>query len=245
MSRYIFLWMLLLLWTNTSHAQNTVGFWELMKGRPVMKEGDKAYNNRNYVEAKEKYEEAAAQLGSPISVLMRKANTAYRTESWEEAKKQYKMILDQENISNQEGFWANYNQGNVALKEENWTEAINSYKSALKLKPSDPQAKYNLSYALMKKKQEDEENEDNSEDDNNEDDQEDENEDQGGEDQNKDQEKQEGKDEPQDSSPREHKSQLSQEQAERLLQALRAHEKELLDGKEEEGVGQKVLEKDW
>ena len=49
-----------------------------------------------------------------------------------------------------------YNLGNSLLKANKLQESIDAYKSSLKLRPDNPEAKYNLAYAqdLLKKQQE-------------------------------------------------------------------------------------------
>lgn len=243
MNKYFLLLLSLMFMSFTTvKAQEKGGFWDKIKGRPLIKQGDKAYQNRNYVEAKQDFQSAEVKMGTPISLLMRQANLAYRTESLEEAKGYYKNALEVGNLSKEQEFWLNFNQGNVFMKEEQWNDAIESYKTALKLKPNDSKAKYNLSYALLKRTQEDQSPEQDQEDEQDQENQENQEDQQDSKDSNDSDQNQK---EPEQTPEKPNNSQLSQEQAERILQALREKEKALLEEVEEEGVGRRVLDKDW
>ena len=50
-----------------------------------------------------------------------------------------------------------YNQGNVCFKQGNYKEAIENYKLSLRKNPENEDAKYNLSQALRKKKNQEKE----------------------------------------------------------------------------------------
>lgn len=224
-------------------AQSSAGFLDQWKGRPAIKEGDKAYQKRDYYAAQESYKKANEHLSEMPFLKFRSGNVAYRNEQLNESKSFYQSLLKNEDLKTSDQFSAHYNLGNVSLKEEDWDTAIEMYKNALKLKPNDRDAKYNLSYALMKKQSsEDDNDEDNEEEEDNDqdDDQDDDQEDDQDQDQDQDNQDQKEQEKPQNNSK------LTPEQAERLLQALREEEKDILDNQEEKkGSGQRVLDKDW
>src|SRR5690554_6264162 len=229
-------------------AQSSAGFLDQWKGRPAIKEGDKAYQKRDYYAAQESYKKADEHLSDMLFLKFRSGNVAYRNEQLNESKSFYQSLLKNEDLKASDQFSAHYNLGNVSLKEEDWDTAIEMYKNALKLKPNDRDAKYNLSYALMKKQSSEDDNDEvnEEEEDKDEDDQDNDQDN----DQNNDQDDDQGQDQDNQSQKEQEKpqnnSKLTPEQAERLLQALREEEKNILDNQEEKkGSGQRVLDKDW
>lgn len=129
--------------------------------------------------------------------------------------------------------WHNY--GNAKLMQKNYEDAILGYKKSLKLNPKDEDTRYNLAYAQKKlAEQNKNKNKDDKKD----------KKDQDKKDQDKkNQEKKEGdkekKEQPQ--------PQMSKEQAEQMLNALKNNEKKLQALKKKKGEpGQKIkVEKDW
>lgn len=235
---------MMVFFVNNSFAQEQekLSFKESLQSRKAVKEGDKAYNIKDFMAAKSAYAKAVKQGNMKAVVDWREGNVSYRNQEWEGALEAYQGQADNELAKSSERFAGNYNAGNVKMQGEEWDEAINSYKEALKLNPNDREAKYNLSYAMMKKQEDQQDNDDDEEDEDNEDEDNDD-QDQDNEDENQEDEKdQDEQEQNQDNKP---ESKLTEEQAERLLQALREQEKDAMDMKEEEGTGTPTLDKDW
>ena len=135
--------------------------------------------------------------------------------------------------------WHNY--GNAKLMQNSYEDAILGYKKALKLNPKDEDTRYNLAYA-QKKLAEQQKNQKKNDD-------------------KKDQDKKDKKDEqkdkqekdkeninnPNDKDKQEAQPQMSKEQAEKMLNALKNDEKKMQSLRKKKGEpGQKVkVEKDW
>lgn len=138
--------------------------------------------------------------------------------------------------------WHNY--GNAKLMQKSYEDAILGYKKALKLNPKDEDTRYNLAYAQkqLQKQKQNQKNKDDKKDQEKKDGQKPEDKkDKGQEDKEKinnqnDKEKQEA------SQP-----QMSKEQAEQMLNALKNSEKKMQSLRKKKGEpGQKVkVEKDW
>lgn len=130
--------------------------------------------------------------------------------------------------------WHNY--GNAKLMQKNYEDAILGYKKSLKLNPKDEDTRYNLAYA-QKKLAEQKKNQNKNDDKKDKKDQDKKDQDK------KDQQKKEGdkekKEQPQ--------PQMSKEQAEQMLNALKNNEKKLQALKKKKGdPSQKIkVEKDW
>lgn len=127
--------------------------------------------------------------------------------------------------------WHNY--GNCKLMQKSYEDAILGYKKALKLNPKDEDTRYNLAYAQRElKKQQDQQKKN---------------------DRNKKDDKKDG-DKPEDKKDKGEKDkkeepqpQMSKEQAEKMLNALKNDEKKMQSLRKKKGEpGQKVkVEKDW
>jgi tetratricopeptide (TPR) repeat protein len=132
---------------------------------------------------------------------------------------------------------ANYNLGNAQLMSNQVDQAIESYKNALRHRPDDEDARYNLAYAQwLKKQQEKQPNQrqnDQQQDEQNQQDQQQE--------QDKDNQQQ------QQEQQKRPENQLSREEAEQMLDAMMKQEKDLMDKvqKQRHKVQRIKIEKDW
>lgn len=144
---------------------------------------------------------------------------------------------------------AYHNMGNSQLMNSKVDESIESYKKALRQNPTDLETKYNLAYAqLLKKMQEQQkQNQDQNQDKQDQDkqdqnkDQQDQNKDQ----QNKDQQNQQNK---QDQKQQQQQNKISKENAEQLLQALQNDERNIQDKvkKQKAALAKRArTEKEW
>ena len=140
-----------------------------------------------------------------------------------------------------------HNMGNSQLMNSKVDESIDSYKKALRQNPTDLETKYNLAYAqLLKKKQEEQQkNQDQNKDQNQDKDKQDQNKDQ----QNKDQQNQQNKqDQKQQQQQQQQQNKISKESAEQLLQVLQNDERKIQDKvkKEQAVLARKTrTEKEW
>ena len=125
--------------------------------------------------------------------------------------------------------WHNY--GNAKLMQKSYEDAILGYKKALKLNPKDENTRYNLAYAQKKlAEQQKNQNKEDKKDQDKKD--------------NKDDKKEQKKEEKKEEAPQ---PQMSKEQAEKMLNALKNDEKKMQALRKKKGdPGQKVkVEKDW
>lgn len=223
-----------------------------------VREGNKLYDQKKYKEAASVYQEAMKKNPNYLPGIFNLGNALYQEKNYDASRKTFEAVAKKANDVNVKSSSA-YNIGNTYMSEQKWEEAVNAYKQALRKNPQDEDAKYNLSYALAKMKQNQggdgknndknkNQNKDQQDKDQNKDKQ-DQNKDQQNKDQNKDQKqnqdnKQDQKDQ-QDQKPQPQPSKLSEKQAEQLLNALAQEEKKLHD-KKEKGKAVKVkVEKDW
>jgi Ca-activated chloride channel homolog len=115
-----------------------------------------------------------------------------------------------------------HNIGNSLLKSQKYQESVGAYKNALKLNPDDLETKYNLSYALNMMKQNQNQknkNQDKNKNDQNKNQQQNQNQNKQDDKQNKDQNKQ--------NQQQQQKNQISKDEAQRILEAMKNDEKDL------------------
>lgn len=211
-----------------------VGAWAQAE-RSAIRQGNALYKEGKYAESGAKYAEALQKNPSSVEALFNIAGVAYKQGQWALADSLLAPLGEQLGA----GAW--YNSGNANFKQRKFDEAIEAYKKALRLNPSDREAKFNLAYAQKMKQEQDggggggQNNQDQQ--------QKDQNQDQNQQDQQKQDPKQEKGDQQQ--QPQEPKPDRSD--AERMLKAIQAAE----DKTKEKVEGQKAAApkrsggKDW
>lgn len=226
--------------------------------------GNKAYRDSAFDKAMEDYDAALERDGDLAAARFNRANAMVRhsakmaaeaakmeddslkTIAIEEAAAlNKKAASDFESIAklaetDEDRNKARFNQGNAHLLGGELQESINAYKEALRIDPKDEAARYNLAYAQSLKQQqeqqeqEQEQNQD-SEDQDQKEQEQDQNQDNSDDDQNRDQQEQQQPD------------QLTQEEAEKMLEAMMQREKDLQEqvDKNRHKATRRNIEKDW
>lgn len=205
--------------------------------RSLTRKGNGFAKKGEWAKADEKYEQAVIKKPGMPEAVYNWGYSLYHQEKYEEAAAKFSDAgnFTSDSLSH---FKTRYNMGNALLKQQKYAESAEAYKQALRLKPGDSAAQYNLSYALMKMrdKQNNQQNQQNQNQQN-----QDQNQSQ---DQKEQQQKEKQEQEQQQKQPQ--PQNLSKEQAEKLLEALRREEQKLQEkkSKEKKGVPYKS-EKDW
>lgn len=119
--------------------------------RKINREGNEYYKNGEYEKAERNYEKAFAQNKNLIEASYNLALSYYRQEKYNEAITQSKKTLsrtsDKELLSK-----LYHNLGNSYLKVNKLKESIDSYQNSLRINPGDKETRYNLTYAMLKYK---------------------------------------------------------------------------------------------
>ena len=232
---FIPLYLLLVLFTNTTTAQSTRG---------LINDGVDLYKEQKFADAEVNFKKGTEKSPESFEAKFNLGDAYYKQQRYDEAIKTFQSSFV--NAKNDEEKAKIYhNIGNSLLKSQKVKESIGAYKEALKLNPNDQETKYNLSYALNQLKNPDQnQQQKNQNKDQNKDQQQDQqNQDQQQQDQQKqDQQKQEQQ---QQQSQEQKEQELTKKEAENILNALKENEKDL-QKQLRKIKGQKIkTEKDW
>ncbi len=214
------------------------------------RKANEAFRNGDFETAAQLYQAAIQQNPDDPRLHFNLGNALSKMGMMEEAMQSFDnfKLLSEDSSERSK---ADYNAGNMLSESEMYDEAAKFFKNALMENPSDPDAKHNYELALRKQQEQEQEQEDQSDDQNNGDDeQEDEqqgenDQDDGEQEQNQDQG--DGNPEDQDNQQTQPQPQdLSEQEAESILNALEQLERELLEGqKKEASVNKSSNDKDW
>lgn len=240
--------------------------------RRDVRAGNRKFRKDNWKEADISYRKALVKDSTSVAANYNLANTLYRQENYEEAEKLMKKIGDNASASaNAADYW--YNTGDIAIAKKDWQGAVNAFKEALLKNPSDMDAKENYIYAkkMLENQQKNGggngDGQDNQDQNNQNQDQNNQNQDQNknGQDQNKDQnndQNNDGQNKDQDQNQNQNNGQgngnqqplqgqegkISPQQAQQMLRAIQAKEKETQDKVNKEkadALKSRQKEKNW
>ena len=232
--------------------------------RHDVRAGNRKFRKDNWKEADISYRKALVKDSTSVAANYNLANTLYRQENYEEAEKLMKKIGDNASASaNAADYW--YNTGDIAIAKKDWQGAVNAFKEALLKNPSDMDAKENYIYAkkMLENQQKNGggngDSQDNQDQNNQNQDQ-----NQNGQDQNKDQNNGQNKDQDQNKDqnqnqnngqgngnqqpPQGQEGKISPQQAQQMLRAIQAKEKETQDKVNKEkadALKSRQKEKNW
>lgn len=240
----------LILFSSISFAQSN---------RILINKGVDKYDEKKYSDAEVDFRKVVEGSPKNFDANYNLGDSYYKQQKYEEAIKSYTSALENtESDANRAKVY--YNIGNSLLKDDKIEQSIEAYKNALKYNPDDDDTKYNLSYALEllknknQKKDQQNKNDQNKKDQNKKDQQKQQNQNQ--DQQNKDQKKQDQKQNPQ---PKDQESkqdntkqkqqpkenQISKEEAQRILDALKNNEKDLQKKLRKKTGTVRPTDKDW
>jgi tetratricopeptide (TPR) repeat protein len=224
------------------HAQST---------NKLLREGNKFYNKGKYNNATESYSKALQKAPQDLRAGFNQADALYRLNELDKAKELFTAVTKAASNTDIQAR-AHYNIGNIWYKQEKWEESAKAYKQSLKLNPKDEDAKYNLMMALSKikkdgggknnKQDKDKQDKDKQDKDKQ---QQDKSQQQNG--NNKQPQNQQGQNNPQQGKQGQQQGQLSNEDAQKLLDAIGAEEGKIQQKLiKEKGKPQNIkVQKDW
>lgn len=130
--------------------------------RSLIREGNDLYSEEKFPDAEVQYRKALEKEKEVVQGHFNLGNSLYKQEKYDESVQQFDEAAARAESGETKAF-AYYNKGNSFIKEDKYADAVGAYIEALKLNPEDAEAKYNLSYALEKLKQQQENNQQNQE----------------------------------------------------------------------------------
>lgn len=237
--------------------------------RHDVRAGNRKFRKDNWKEADISYRKALVKDSTSVAANYNLANTLYRQENYEEAEKLMKKIGDNASASaNAADYW--YNTGDIAIAKKDWQGAVNAFKEALLKNPSDMDAKENYIYAkkMLENQQkngggkgdgqdnqdQDQNNQNQDQNKNGQDQNKDQNNDQNNDGQNKDQDQNRnqnqnnGQGNGNQQPPQGQEGKISPQQAQQMLRAIQAKEKETQDKVNKEkadALKSRQKEKNW
>lgn len=230
--------------------------------RHDVRAGNRKFRKDNWKEADISYRKALVKDSTSVAANYNLANTLYRQENYEEAEKLMKKIGDNASASaNAADYW--YNTGDIAIAKKDWQGAVNAFKEALLKNPSDMDAKENYIYAkkMLENQQkngggngdgQDNQDQNKNGQDQNKDQNKDQNNDQNKDGQNKDQNQNQNQNNDQGNGSQQpqqgQEGKISPQQAQQMLRAIQAKEKETQDKVNKEkadALKSRQKEKNW
>ncbi|MDD2528087.1 MAG: tetratricopeptide repeat protein [Lentimicrobium sp.] len=207
--------------------------------RGMLRQGNKLYEDEKFNEAEIEYRKALEKAQTSVKGNYNLGNALYKQEKFDEAVNSLSnanaMIKE---TDTQLKAKALHNLGNALLKADKLPESIEAYKQSLRLNPADNDTRYNLAYAMQKLQQQQQQQQSQNNQDNK-----DKNDDKNQQQNQKDQQQ----DDQQDQDQQQQKPQISKQDAERMLQALKNDEQKTLDkvNRQKVKATNAKVEKDW
>jgi tetratricopeptide (TPR) repeat protein len=120
--------------------------------KKAIKQGNEAYKKGEYDKASGSYQEVIQKNPDNATAQFNNGNALYKSDKKEESVKAYDNAISLFGTAAEKSN-AYYNKGVVLLFEKKLPECIEAYKQALKLDPSNEDARQNLQKALQQQKQ--------------------------------------------------------------------------------------------
>lgn len=226
--RFIIFFLVIVLSASSAYAQ---------KEKKRVRQGNSEYEDGNFQDAEKEYRKALMEKPGYAKGTFNLGDAMYEQENYEESNKLFTEVVERSANADQKAS-AYYNLGNTFMKETKFQESVEAYKNSLRLKPDDANAKYNLEYARKKlneqqqqqqQKQDKNQDQENKDQDKKDQDKKDQEQDQKDNDK-KDQDKkdQNKADQEKDQQQKQQPQQISKQDAQRMLDALKNDEKKTL-----------------
>ena len=209
-----------------------MGTISAQKENNIIRKGNKMYDKQQYDAANTEYKKALERNRHSFAAKFNMGDALFKQEKYEDAAKSYQEASAFVNKDTEKDKVAMlyHNIGNCLFATQQYEQSIEAYKEALRANPLDDETRYNLAVAkMMLKKQQ--QNQDQQQQ-------------QQQQQQNQDQQQQQN----QDQQQQQNESDMTEEKAERILQALEQDEKDTQEKVQEAQrvrAHSKQNEKDW
>jgi len=214
--------------------------------RSLISDGNSAYREHRYDEAETRYREALEEDRALLPGHFNLGNALERQGKYQEALRQFEIAEASAQETGTKAH-ARYNKGNALFNAGQYREAADAFVESLKLNPEDEDAKFNLSLALKKLQEQQQQNQQQDKNQQQKKDQQ-QDKDQQQQDRQNDQEQRQ-RQEPQDQERQQASSQreksMSRADAERILEVLRNSEKDIQKKLRARQATRPKTDKDW
>jgi tetratricopeptide (TPR) repeat protein len=207
--------------------------------RSLNNDGVDLYSQKKYTDSEVKFKKGLEKDPKMFEGHFNVGDSYFKQGRYDEAIQSYKNSLQFTNDKSDQAK-VYHNIGNALLKSQKYKESISAYANALKIKPKDDDTKYNLSYALnmMKQNENKQQNKNDKNKDKNKDQKQNQNQ------QNQDNKKDKNKDK-QNQPQQQPKNQISKEDAQRILDALKNKESDVQKKLRKQKGKPVATDKDW
>jgi tetratricopeptide (TPR) repeat protein/uncharacterized protein YegL len=207
------------------------GFLFGQSSNTLIKNGNDAYNKKEYDVAADNYKMAAEKEPANEKAQYNLGNALYKNGNSDEALLAYDAAIKSSKLkTGQSASW--YNKGVILQNNKKLPECIDAYKNALRLNPADEDARFNLQKALLQQQKQQQQK-----------DQQDKDKKKPKDDKKKDKQQQQNKENEQ---PKPQPSKMTQKEAEEKLKALLQQEKNLQNKlRRVDAASPEKPEKDW
>lgn len=208
------------------------------------KEGNQLFSEGKYAEAEKAYLDAQVKSPGKPEVLYNFGNSLIKQNKLDQGMQALHQSMNQGSSEIKTHSW--YNTGNALFAKGNFQDASQAYIQALKLNPSDKDAKHNLELSLMKMDQKKQKQNDQKQKQQNSENQKQSQDDQKKPGNNpKETNSQKNGEKQQQEAPRQQAGSISKEQAQQILDAFQSRELEEQRKLRERRAGQRSNERDW
>lgn len=126
-------------------------------------DGNALYREGRYAEARDRYLGAQADRPDAPELEFNIGDTFFQEGQPAQAIESFSKVAGNKSLASRIRGFASYNLGNALLKSGQFEKAIDAYRAALRLDPSDVDAKHNLELAMRKKEEAEREKEEEKE----------------------------------------------------------------------------------
>ena len=239
-------------WVFIGHVLLGVSLVHAQSVRSLVDGRNDMYDESKYADAEVNYKKALEKDVTSVPGHFNLGNSFYRQNKYDESVKSFEDAI-QRSLTNSQKARAYFNLGDAHVKAQKYEDAVKAFTESLKRAPDDQEAKYNLSYALQKlRDQQSQQKNQQKKDDKNQDkkqdkqDQQDQNkQDQQKQDQNKQDQQNQQQQNQQQQQQKQQQRQMSKADAERILEVLKNNEKDVQKKLRQRVAGRPKSDKDW
>jgi tetratricopeptide (TPR) repeat protein len=143
-------------WAGTARGDsfsslNKKGNKAYKQGKEFLEKGEKVKAAEAFEEALQSYKDAEIEKPETPQLSYNLGNVMYQQEKYQDASERYYRGSSSDELEHQA--WSYYNLGNTFYRSGKYPEAIQAYKRCLELTPDDEDAKYNLEFVRKKMKE--------------------------------------------------------------------------------------------